>query len=135
MLILVVLLLGFSLYTATATHRASASNNSSAAGCRCLSVASAIGGTAVKYAALVAASFGLAVLACCGPRLLPRQLAVLSDGMVPEIIFPGMYTTYFGLELCSAIVCHFSGVWFTTFVGDQLFLFCCPHPMFLSDTA
>ena len=128
MLILVVLLLGFSLYTATATHRASASNNSSAAGCRCLSVASAIGGTAVKYAALVAASFGLAVLACCGPRLLPRQLAVLSDGMVPEIIFPGMYTTYFGLELCSAIVCHFSGVWLHNFRQQSCYLVSPPSP-------
>ena len=128
MLILVVLLLGFSLYTATATHRASASNNSSAAGCRCLSVASAIGGTAVKYAALVAASFGLAVLACCGRRLLPRQLAVLSDGMVPEIIFPGMYTTYFGLELCSAIVCHFSGVWLHNFRQQSCYLVSPPSP-------
>ena len=48
------------------------------------------GGTAVKSAALLAAPLGLAVLACCGPRLLPRQLAVLPDGMVPGIICLGI---------------------------------------------
>ena len=60
---------------------------SSAAGCRCLSVAAV---ALVKSAAFVAAPLCLAVLACCGPRLLPRQLAVLPDGMVPGIISPGI---------------------------------------------
>ena len=50
------------------------------------------GGTAVKSAALLAVPVGSAVLACCGHRLLPRQLAVLPDGMVPGSICPGMYT-------------------------------------------
>ena len=66
------------------------------------------GGTAVKSAALVAAPLGLAVLACCGHRLLPRQLAVLPHGMVPGVIYPGMYTYVFWvgavLLCCSAIV-------------------------------
>ena len=56
------------------------------------------GGTEVKSATLVAAPLGLAVLVCCGHRLLPRQLAVLPDGMVPGITCPG---------ICSAIICHF----------------------------
>ena len=46
----------------------------------------------VNSAPLVAAPFGLAVLDCCGPRLLPQQLSVLPDGMVPDILSPGMYT-------------------------------------------
>ena len=49
-----------------------------------------VGGTAAKAAALVATPIRLAVLACCGHRLLPRQLAVLPDGMVPGIICPGI---------------------------------------------
>ena len=44
------------------------------------------GDTAVKSAALVAAPIGLAVLAWCGHRFLPRQLAVLPDGVVPGMV-------------------------------------------------
>ena len=64
------------------------------------------GGTAVKSATLVAAPLGLAVLACCGHRLLPGQLAVLPDGIVPGIL--PWYTYVFWVEAvllcCSAIV-------------------------------
>ena len=64
------------------------------------------GGTAVKYDALLAAPLGLAVLACCGPRLLPRRLAVLPDDMVPGIICPGMYTHVFwvGAVFCDRLI-------------------------------
>ena len=82
------------LYTATTTHRASAINNKQQCCWLPMSVGGS-GGTAVKSAALLAAPLGLAVLACCGPRLLPRRLAVLPDDMVPGIICPGMYTHVF----------------------------------------
>ena len=61
------------LYTATTTLRASANNNKQQCCWLSMSIGGS-GGTAVKSAALVAAPFGLAVVACCGPRLLPRQL-------------------------------------------------------------
>ena len=48
------------------------------------------GSTTVKSAALVVAPLGSALLACCGPRLLPQQLAVLPGGMVPVVICVGM---------------------------------------------
>ena len=54
------------------------------------------GGTAVKSAALVVAPLGLAVFACCGHRSLPRQLAVLPNGMVPGTICPGCRIRIFG---------------------------------------
>ena len=76
--------------TATTTQGASANNKQ-----QCYWLSMSIGGsgsTAVKSDALVAVPLGLAVVACCGPRLLPRQLAVLPDGMVPGTICPGMYT-------------------------------------------
>ena len=104
-------------------------------------------GTAIKSAALVAAPLGLAVLAWCGPRLLPRQLAVLPDGMAPRIICFGMYIYVLVRILgwsCSAIVCHFSGVWFIMFVFVSNHLFFCfaalprcpcliPHDAFFSE--
>ena len=49
----------------------------------------------------VSAPLGMAELACCGPRLLPGQLSVLPDGMVVEIIRPGMYTYVFWVEAVS----------------------------------
>ena len=77
------LLVLFSCYTVSL--RASVNNKQ-----QCCWLSMSIGssvGTAVKSAALVAAPFGLAVLACCGHRSLPRQLAVLPYGMVPTGIY------------------------------------------------
>ena len=109
-----------------------ATTNSSAAACRRLIGGS--GGTAVKSAALVAAPLVLAVLACCGHRLLPRQLAVLPDGMVPVIICPGIRVirTYFGVELCSVLVstCVVHRV-----VINHLFFVSAPPSMPLCDKA
>ena len=75
------LLVLFSCYTVSL--RASVNNKQ-----QCCWLSMSIGssvGTAVKSAALVAAPFGLAVLAYCGPRLLPLRLSVLPGGIVPDI--------------------------------------------------
>ena len=82
------------LYTAASTHRAYANNNIQQ--CCWLSTSFGSSGlTAVETAALVAATLGLAMLACCGPGLLPRQLAVLSCGMVYTRYYMPWYTHVF----------------------------------------
>ena len=61
------------LYTATTTYRASADNDKQQCCWLSMSIGGS-GGTAVKYDTFVAAPFGLAVVACCAFRSLPRQL-------------------------------------------------------------
>ena len=62
------------IYNATTTHRASADHNEQQCCWLSMSVIGVSGGTAVKSATIMAPPFGLGVVACCGPRLLPRQL-------------------------------------------------------------
>ena len=86
LLLVVMLLLWFSCYTATA-HRSSSANNNNQQCCWLSMSIGSSSGTALKSAAFVAAPFGLAVLACCGHRSFPRQLAVLPHGLVPGIVY------------------------------------------------
>ena len=74
MLNLVVLLMWFSCYIApTTTYRSSANNNKQQCCWLSMSIGGS-GGTAAKSDTLVAVPFGLAVVACCASRLLPRRL-------------------------------------------------------------
>ena len=67
------------------------------------------GDTAVKAAALVAASFCLALFACCDHRLLPRTLVVLLPyGMVPEPISKMISFKIFMVSTSRKIV---HGIW------------------------
>ena len=96
------------------------------------------GGTTVKSAALVAAPFGLAVVAVAPVCCLGSFCAVWPDGMVPDIICSGMYTYIFGVGavffyvLQSFAISQVCG--FILFVSNNLFLFRRPPPMPLSDT-
>ena len=62
-------------------------------------------GTAVQAAALVASPHVVAVLACCGHRSLPWQLAVLPHSMVPGSMPRGIHT-YFALDRCCSAIVH-----------------------------
>ena len=65
--------------------------------------------------ALVSAPLGLAVFACCGHRLLARQLAVLPDGMAPGIICPGIRILGWSCVVLRSFVIS-RCVWFIMFV-------------------
>ena len=74
----------------------------------------------------------MAVVACCASRLLPRQLLCCVALRKYHILYAQVcIRTYFGLELCSAIVCHFTGGWFrgfNLFVSNHLFCFAALPP-------
>ena len=69
----------------------------------------------------MAAPLGLAVLACCGHRLLPQQLAVLPNGMVPGLTCPGV--RMMRILGWSCVVRSFQGVWFMLRHYNHLFCF------------
>ena len=95
----------------TSTHRASANNSKQ----QCCWLSMSIGGsdgTAVKSAAFVAAPFVWRCLLAVAPVCCLGSLCGLTVWYHKLYALVLRTDTYFGLELCSAIVCHFSGVWF-----------------------
>ena len=56
---------------------------------------------------------------CC----LGSLLCCLTIWYQGGIIYLGIRSMYFGLELCSAIVCHFSAAWSIMFAINRLFVF------------
>ena len=105
MRILVALLLWFSCYTAT-THGASASDNKQQCCWLSMSIGSS-GGTAVSSAALVAAPFVWRYLLAVAPVCCFASLLCCLTVWYQKLYALLCIRRYFGLELFSAIVCHF----------------------------
>ena len=131
--ILILVMFWFSCYILRSTaHRVSANDSKQQCCWLYMSIGDS-GGTAVKYAALVAAPFGLAVLACIGPRLLPRpcSLTVWYHKLYALVCIRIVRVFGWSCVLRSFAIYQVGG--FIMFVRNYLFCFAalprCPCPL------